>query len=60
MGLAATIADSGWVRTVICQDGIVTRTYWLDLFTVEGWKEFQDHSRDLSSFRESCWPVVQR
>lgn len=38
----------------------VARTYWLDLFTVETWREFQDHGGDVSGFRESRWAIVQR
>jgi hypothetical protein len=28
------------------------QTYWLDLFTVETWKEFLDHGGDVTGFRE--------
>jgi len=38
----------------------MARTYWLDLFTVETWKEFQDHGSDVSGFRESRWATVQK
>jgi len=38
----------------------VARTFWLDLFTVETWKEFLDHGGDVSGFRESRWPLVQK
>ena len=38
----------------------MARTYWLDLFTVETWKEFQDHGSDVSGFSEKRWPSVQK
>jgi hypothetical protein len=38
----------------------MARTYWLDLFTVETWKEFQDHGGDVSGFSEKRWPTVQK
>jgi predicted RNA-binding protein len=38
----------------------MARTYWIDLFTVETWKEFQDHGSDVSGFREKRWKTVQR
>jgi hypothetical protein len=38
----------------------MTRAYWLDLFTVETWKEFQAHGGDVSGFSEWRWGVVQR
>jgi hypothetical protein len=31
-----------------CQTVGMARTYWLDLFTVETWKEFQDHGADVA------------
>jgi predicted RNA-binding protein len=36
------------------------RAYWIDLFTVETWKEFQDHGSDVSGFSEKRWVTVQR
>jgi hypothetical protein len=36
------------------------RTYWIDLFTVETWKEFQAHGSDVSGFSEKRWVTVQR
>ena len=36
------------------------RTYWLDLFIVETWKEFQNHGGDVSGFSEKRWMTVQK
>ena len=36
------------------------QTYWLDLFTVETWKEFLDHGGDVTGFREKRWKTVQK
>jgi hypothetical protein len=38
----------------------MTRSYWLDLFTVETWKEFLDHGGDVSGFSEKRHAVVQK
>jgi hypothetical protein len=38
----------------------MARTYWLDLFTVETWQEFQEHGSDVSGFSEKRWPTVQK
>jgi predicted RNA-binding protein len=38
----------------------MARTYWLDLFTVETWKEFRDHGSEVSGFRESRWATLQK
>jgi len=38
----------------------MARSYWIDLFTVETWKEFQDHGSDVSGFSEKRWVTVQR
>jgi hypothetical protein len=38
----------------------MARTYWLDLFTVETWNEFQDHGSDVSGFSDKRWATVQR
>ena len=38
----------------------MARTYWIDLFTSETWKEFQDHGSDVSGFSEKRWKTVQR
>jgi len=35
-------------------------TYWLDLFTIETWKEFKEAGGTISGFRESRWSRVQR
>ena len=41
----------------------MARTYWIDLFTIETWKEFLDHGGDVSGFSEKRQgaqePVVQ-
>jgi hypothetical protein len=36
------------------------RTYWLDLFTVETWKEFLDHGGNVSGFSDKRWATVQK
>lgn len=38
----------------------VSPTYWLDLFTVETWREFIDQGRTVTGFRESRWKTVQK
>jgi hypothetical protein len=38
----------------------MARTYWLDLFTVETWKEFLDHGGAVSGFSEKRQVTVQR
>jgi hypothetical protein len=38
----------------------MSRTYWIDLFTLETWREFQDHGSDVSGFSEKRWATVQR
>lgn len=38
----------------------MSRTYWIDLFTVETWKEFRDHGGDVAGFGEKRWTTVQR
>ena len=38
----------------------MSRTYWLDLFTVETWKEFLDHGGDVSGFSDKRWATVQK
>ena len=38
----------------------MARTYWLDLFAVETWKEFQDHGSDVTGFSEKRWTTVQK
>jgi hypothetical protein len=35
-------------------------TYWLDLFTIETWKEFKEAGGAISGFRESRWSRVKR
>jgi hypothetical protein len=32
----------------------VTRTYWIDLFAIEMWKEFLDHGGDVWLQRETA------
>jgi len=34
----------------------MARTYWIDLFTIETWKEFLDHGGDVSGFSENGGP----
>jgi predicted RNA-binding protein len=36
------------------------RSYWLDLFTPQTWKEFQKADSSVSGFRESRWGAVQK
>lgn len=36
------------------------KAYWVDLFTVETWEEFQRHGADISGFSEARWPWVKR
>lgn len=38
----------------------MARRYWLDVFTLETWKEFQDHGGDVSGFPEGRWATVQK
>jgi hypothetical protein len=38
----------------------MARTYWLDLFTAETWKEFHDHGGDVSGFSEKRRTTVQK
>lgn len=38
----------------------MARSYWLDLFTRETWKEFQRHGSDVAGFREGRWAQVRR
>jgi predicted RNA-binding protein len=38
----------------------MARTYWIDLFTLETWKEFQDHGSDVSGFSEKRRTTVQK
>jgi hypothetical protein len=45
---------------MICQTVRMARTYWIDLFTVETWKEFLDHGADVSGFSEKRRATVQR
>jgi predicted RNA-binding protein len=36
------------------------RSYWLDLFTPQTWREFQKAGSSVSGFRESRWGSVQK
>jgi predicted RNA-binding protein len=36
------------------------KSYWLDLFTPQSWKEFLDAGSKTSGFRESRWSTVQK
>jgi len=38
----------------------MARTYWIDLFTIETWKEFLDHGGDVSGFSEKRQATVER
>jgi hypothetical protein len=38
----------------------MTRNYWLTVFTVETWNEFQHHGGDVAGFGEKRWASVQR
>jgi hypothetical protein len=38
----------------------MARTYWIDLFTIETWKEFLDHGGDVSGFSEKRQATVDR
>jgi len=37
----------------------MARSYWLDLFTLETWNEFQGHGGNVAGFREGRWPYVK-
>lgn len=43
-----------------CQTVLVARTYWIDLFTLETWREFLDHGGRVSGFSEKRWGTVQK
>jgi hypothetical protein len=53
----AALSRSGLARW---QTIDMPQTYWLDLFTVETWKEFLDHGGDVTGFREKRWKTVQK
>lgn len=38
----------------------MARSYWLDLFTIETWKEFLDHGGDVAGFGETRRANVNR
>jgi EVE domain len=38
----------------------VAATYWLDLFTVDTWREFRGHGADVSGFSESRFSTVKK
>jgi len=42
-----------WTERPVCQTVHMARTCWIDLFTVETWKESQDHGSDMSGFSEA-------
>ena len=44
----------------VWQTVCMPQTYWLDLFTIETWKEFIDHGADVSGFSEKRWTLVQK
>lgn len=60
MLVAGRCRPPGHARHHACQTGLVSRTFWLDLFTVETWQEFLDHGADVSGFSEARWTTVQR
>jgi len=59
-GACAVLADHQVGGSLGCQTVRVARTYWIDLFTVETWKEFLDHGGDVSGFSDKRWATVQR
>jgi hypothetical protein len=48
------------INALLCQTVSMARTYWIDLFTVETWKEFLDHGAGVSGFSEKRRATVQR
>jgi predicted RNA-binding protein len=38
----------------------MSRTYWIDLFTIETWREFLDHGGDVTGFSDRRWATVQK
>jgi hypothetical protein len=38
----------------------MSRTYWIDLLTVETGQEFLDNGGDVSGFSDRRWAVVQK
>jgi hypothetical protein len=38
----------------------MTQNYWLAVFTVETWEEFQHHGGDVAGFGEKRWASVQK
>jgi hypothetical protein len=42
------------------QGVVLSPTYWLDLFTGTTWEEFLKAGGEVSGFRESRWPTVQK
>ena len=52
--------DHGAGRCLACQTVSMARTFWIDLFTIETWKEFLDHGSDVSGFSEKRRATVQR
>ncbi len=38
----------------------MTRTYWLDVFTVETWHEFRQHGGNVSGFPKARVKTVKR
>src|SRR5262245_20816994 len=47
-------------RCLACQNARMARTYWIDLFAIETWKEFLDHGGDVSGFSEKRLATVER
>lgn len=57
-GVAGRLA--AWQPGLACKTVRMARTYWVDLFTIETWKEFLDHGGDVSGFSEKRRVTVQR
>ena len=39
---------------------VMSRTYWIVLFTVETWQEFLGHGGDVAGFSDKRWATVQK
>lgn len=44
----------------MANEGEIALAYWLDLFTVETWREFERSGGTISGFRESRWGLVRK
>jgi hypothetical protein len=56
----AAVDDHEVNGCLACQTSGMARTYWIDLFTIETWKEFLDRGGDVSGFGEKRHATVQR